>query len=135
MFLKLKQNFLNNKVVTGKTKLFVIGPFCFLILFLFTLGSEWQGSLVWKCCIFNLSIFNYKKGTAVFRKRFLFSRKFVSKLKYWKRSNFPVTVTYINTCRSLKQRTILEIPSTILEKSMLFLLALKWNLSKKHFLV
>ena len=26
--LKLKQNFLENKTVTGKTALFVIGPFC-----------------------------------------------------------------------------------------------------------
>ena len=27
-FLKLKQNFLKNKVVTGKTPFFVVGPFC-----------------------------------------------------------------------------------------------------------
>ena len=35
----------------------------------------------------------------------------------------------IKTCRSLKRRTILKIPSKIfLNKPMLFLLALKWNL-------
>ena len=37
--LKLKQNFRKNKVVTGKTRFFVIGPFVLPILFVLTLAS------------------------------------------------------------------------------------------------
>ena len=44
-----------NKVVTGKTLVFVIGPF-------------W-GSFVWKCCFLNLSTFNWKSDTQTFWKR------------------------------------------------------------------
>ena len=57
-----------------------------------------QGNFVWKCCVFSLHLrfqyFQLKNHTLVFWKRFLFCRKFVSKLKYWKRSNFPVIVTW-----------------------------------------
>ena len=37
---KLKKNSRKNKVVTGKTTIFVIGPFCIPILFVLRLASE-----------------------------------------------------------------------------------------------
>ena len=49
--------FLKNELITGKMSFFVIGSFC-------TPHSNcvgmnfWQGSFVWKCCVFNLSSFN-----------------------------------------------------------------------------
>ena len=51
-----------------------------------------QGSFVWKCA-FSVSALSNKKGTSIFWKRFLFFRKFVLKLKYQKRSKFPVADT------------------------------------------
>ena len=46
-----------NKVVSGKTPFFVIGPFCTPDSVCINTGF-WQGSFVWKCCVFNHSIFN-----------------------------------------------------------------------------
>ena len=55
--LKLKQNFRKNKVVTGKTRFFVIGLFCTPHSICLNIGF-WQSSFVWTCCVFNLSAFN-----------------------------------------------------------------------------
>ena len=50
----MKQNYQKkNKVVTGKTPFFVIGPFCTPHSICLNIGF-WQGSFVWKCYIFNL---------------------------------------------------------------------------------
>ena len=76
-----------SKVVTGKTLFFVIGLFCTLHSICHNI-CFWQGSFVWKYCVFNL-----KNGTPVFWKRFSFFRTFVSKLKHWKRSKFSLIVT------------------------------------------
>ena len=76
---KLKQNFWKRKVVTGKTPFFVIGQFCTPHSICLNIGF-WQSSFVRKCFVVNLSTFN-------------FFRKFISKLKYWNRSKFPVIVT------------------------------------------
>ena len=65
-----------NKIVTGKTSFFVIGPFYTHHSICLNIGF-WYGSFPWKWCIFK----NGKKSrTPFFWKRFLFSRKFVSKL-------------------------------------------------------
>ena len=48
---------LKNKVVTGKTPLFVIGPFCSRHSICLNIGF-WQSSFEWKWCVFNLSGFN-----------------------------------------------------------------------------
>ena len=55
--LKLEQIFQKNKVVTGKTPLFVIGPFCSRHSICLNIGF-WQSSFEWKWCAFNLSGFN-----------------------------------------------------------------------------
>ena len=55
--LKLEQIFQKNKVVTGKTLLFVIGPFCSRHSICLNIGF-WQSSFEWKWCVFNLSGFN-----------------------------------------------------------------------------
>ena len=50
----------------------------------------------WQCSenvAFSILLLSTKKSTPVFWKRFSFFRKFISKLKYWKRLNFPVIVT------------------------------------------
>ena len=47
-FLKLKQNFQLNKVVTGKNPFFVIGPFYTPHFICLNIGF-WKSSFVWKC--------------------------------------------------------------------------------------
>ena len=46
-----------NKEVTGKTPLFLIGPFCAHHSICLNIDL-WYGSFVWKWCFFNLSAFN-----------------------------------------------------------------------------
>ena len=85
--LNLKQHFRKTKVVTGKTPFFVISLFCIPNSVCLSIDF-WQGSFTWKCCVFNPSTFKLKMVL-----QFSFLRKLVSKLKYWKRSKFPVIVT------------------------------------------
>ena len=68
----------------------MIGPFCTHHSICLKIGF-WYGGFVWKWCILNLSPFNLN-SSPVFSKRFLCSRKFVSKLKYRKRYKFPLVV-------------------------------------------
>ena len=78
--------FSKNKVVAGKTPFFVTGPFYTSHSICLNTGF-WYGSFVSK--YFALSL---KTILQFFEKRFLFFRKFVEKFKFWKRSNFSVTV-------------------------------------------
>lgn len=55
--LALKLNFPKNEAVSGKSTLFLICPFGTLHLSYLKIGF-WQGSFVWKCCIFNLTTLN-----------------------------------------------------------------------------
>ena len=50
-------NFQKNKVVIGKTPFFKTGPFFTLHSICLNIGF-WQDNFVWKCCVFNFSIFN-----------------------------------------------------------------------------
>ena len=66
--LKLKRNFLKNKVVRGKTPFFVIGPFCTHHSNSLNIGF-WYGSFVWKWCVFRLKRFSsFLKKVFVFQK-------------------------------------------------------------------
>ena len=56
--LKLEHIFKKNYVVTGKTPLFVIGPFCSHNFIFLTLVSDRQSSFEWKWCVFSISGFN-----------------------------------------------------------------------------
>ena len=69
---KPEQNFQKERVVTGKTPLFMIGPFCTHHLFCLNIGF-WHGSIIWKRCVFNLSTFNLKTLLQFFEKGFCFS--------------------------------------------------------------
>ena len=55
--------------------------------------------MTWQFCMELLrlqpSFFQLKNSTPVFRKKLLFFRNFVSQLKYWKGSKFPVIVTRV----------------------------------------
>ena len=61
----LKQDFQKNKVVTGKTPFYVIGPFCNHHSICLNIGF-WYGSFVSKWCVSSLSAFNEKKGIQFF---------------------------------------------------------------------
>ena len=91
--LKLKVNFQKNKIVPDKTTIFAIGPFC--THHSICLNGFWYDSFVEKM-YFQCSCFQQKKGYSAFWKRFSFSRKFISKLNYWKRSKFLLLVTQKN---------------------------------------
>ena len=89
---QLKQKFKKNKVVTGKTSFFVIGPLCTHDSICLNIGF-WYDSFIWKCWVFSLGAFKYKTLVQFFEKRFSFSWKFISKFKYWKSSKFPQIAT------------------------------------------
>ena len=55
----MKQIFLKNKIDTGETVYFVIGPFCTPHSICLNIGF-WEGSFVWICYTFNRSTLNYK---------------------------------------------------------------------------
>ena len=55
--LKLEKIFQKNNVATGKTPLFVIGPFCSDHSVWLNIGFE-QSSCEWKWCVFNLGGFH-----------------------------------------------------------------------------
>ena len=77
----MKQNCQKNKVVTGKPLFFVISQFCTPILLALTLASD--RAVLYENVEFLILVLSTKKTF----------RKFVSELKYWKRSKFPVIVT------------------------------------------
>ena len=107
MVFKLKQNFQKHKVVADKSPFFVIGPF-FTHHSIFLNIGFWQGSLEWKCCIFNLG--TLKRFSSFFEKVFV-SQKICLKFKVSK--TFEISSDcHIKTCRSLKQRALLKVPST-----------------------
>ena len=64
---------------------------------------------------FSLLVLTTKKRYSNFLKKVLVFQKICFKVKkYWNRSKFPQFVT--KTCRSLKQRAIFKIPSTIFRR-------------------
>ena len=68
---QLKQNFQNNKVVTGETPFFVISPFCSHRSICLNIGT-WYCSFVWKWCALNLISFNWEMVLQFFEKIFGF---------------------------------------------------------------
>ena len=93
-----------------KSLFFVISPFGTLHSFCLN-NSFWQGSFVWKCCAFIPSALNQKAELQFFKKGFSFRKTcfWVKALKMFKISSD----CHIKTCRSLKRRTILKIPSIV----------------------
>ena len=88
------------KIDTGKTVFFVIGPFCTPHSICLNIGF-WEGSFVWICTLSVIVLLTTKLFSSFLKKRFLFFRKFVSKLSYWKHSKFQVIVNTRNFQKSL----------------------------------
>ena len=105
--LKLKQNFRKNKVVTGKTPFFVIGPFCTPDSICLINGFFSQGSLYGNGA-FSILVFSTKKRYSNFLKKVFVFQKIcfnVNGLKTFKIS----TDCLIKTCSSLRRRGTLKI--------------------------
>ena len=97
----------------GKTPFIVIGPFCTPHSVCLKIGF-WQGSFLWKCCLFNLSTFNWKTILQFFEKDFRLSACFIVKLlkkHFYENENFQGWSQ--KTFRSLKRRAILKMHSTL----------------------
>ena len=123
--------FSKNKVVAGKTPFFEIGPFCNHHSIFLNIGC-WYVSFLWNDAFSILVLSTEKRYYSLLKKVFVF-QKIWFKVKILKSVKISRDC-HIKTCRSLKRRVILKIPSTVfLEESMLFLLASKWNLWEKAF--
>ena len=127
--LQLKQNFQKIKLVTGKNLFFVISSFVLPILFVLKLA--FNGAVLYENVGFSISVPSIRKQYSSFLKKFFVFRKFVSKLKYWKRLKFLV-ICHIKVCRSLKNiglfwKSLLP----FLEEPVLFPLPWKWTLLEK----
>ena len=94
----------------------MIGPFCTPHFVCLNIGF-WQGSIVLKWCIFNLSTFLH--GTPVFLKKVFSFQKIRFKVKVSKAFVFS-SGCHINTCQSFKCRTVLKIPCTVLWKNLCY---------------
>ena len=82
-------------------------------------SSFWQSVFAWKCCVFNLTTFGWKWYSSFLKRVFVFQK---SNLKHKVLKTFENSSNYdIKTWWSL------------LEKPVLFLLPLKWNLLDKAF--
>ena len=86
---KTGKNLPKNKVVPGKTPLFLIGPFSSCHFICLNIGFWQSGNDV-----FSISVVSTKRRYSSFLKRFSFSRKFVSKLMYWKCLKLSPFVTW-----------------------------------------
>ena len=110
---------LNNEIRTYIYK----SPFVFTILFVLTLASDM--AVLYGNDAFLIFGLSTKKRYSSFLKLVSDLQKICFKVKVLK--SFKVfTDCHIKTCRSLKRRAVLKIPSNcFLEESMLYLLALK----------
>ena len=116
------------KQLLAKVRFFATVAFCAPHSICLNIGF-WESSFVWKCWVFNLitkkRYSSFLKTVCVFQKIFFQGK--VSK-------TFKIsTDCHIKTCRSIKRRANLKIPSTVfffffVEEPVLFLLALKSNL-------
>ena len=123
--LELKQNFLKNKVVTGKTPFFAIGPLHTLHSICLKIGF-WQSSFVWKCIL----VLSTKKRYSCVLKRVCVFQKFFFKVKVMKKFKLSSDCR-IKTCQSLKRRAILEIPSAVFRRTYALSVDFKMKLLRK----
>ena len=106
--------------ITGKIPFFMIGPFCTPHSICLNIAFG-QGCFIWKYCVFSF-VFLPKKwhSSPVFLKRFSFFRNFF----------IISTGFHIKTCRSLKRKAILKIPSTFFRG--IFVLSVGFNETSKQ---
>ena len=111
----MEQIFKKKKSSYRKTPLFVIGPFVVAILFFLTLASvraDLNGNDV-----LSILVVSTKKRFSSFLKKIFAFQKICFKVKVLKTFE-TFTDCHIKTCRSLKRRAILKIPSTIFYKNL-----------------
>ena len=108
--LKLKQIFQKNKAVTHKTPLFVVN-FVVTILFVLTLASG--RTVLNGNDMFLIAVVSTKKRYSSFSNKVFVFQKFWIKVNVLKTFKIS-TDCQIKTCRSLKRRAILKIPSSFL---------------------
>ena len=107
MVLKLKQNF-QKVVVTGKTTVFMIGPFC--TPHLISLATD--GTVLYANIAVSILVLSRKKQYSSFLNKVFVFQKIGFKVKVVK--TFKISSDYhIKTNRSLKRKVILKIPSKI----------------------
>ena len=113
-FLNGNKIFQKNKMITGKTPFFMIGPFLFTILFLLTLVSDM--AILYGNDAFSILVLSTKKPHSGFLKKVLVFQKIYFKVKATKTFTIP-TDCHIKTCRSLKRRAISIIPNTVFRRT------------------
>ena len=124
----MEKIFQKNKVVTGKTPPFVIGPFCSCHSICLNIDF-WQSCFEWKWCVFNFSGFNWNTVLQFFEKGFRFP-KICFKVKVL--NTFETfTDCHIKSWRSLKRRAILKIPSTIFRRTYALSVGIKMKTLRK----
>ena len=106
----LKQNFQNNKVVTGKTPYFVIDPFRTPHSIYLNIACD--RAVLYGNVAFTILVLLTKKRYSSFLKKVFLFQKICFKVKVLK--TFKISSDYHRkTCRSLKRRATLKIPSTV----------------------
>ena len=106
--------FKKNKVVTGKTLLFVIGPFLHHSICLKILSDL---PVLYGNGAFLILVLSTKKRYSNFLKRVCVFRKIYFTVKVLKMFEI-LTDCHIKTCRSRKRRAVVKIHSTIFEKNL-----------------
>ena len=114
---KLKQNFHRNKIVTCKTPFFVIGLFCTHHSNVLKLASDM--AVLSGNDAFSILVLSTKRWYSSFLKKSFVFQKICFKVKVLKTFK-TFTDCRIKTCRSLKGRAILKIPSTVFWKNCSF---------------
>ena len=122
---KLKQNFRKNEAVAGKTLFFLISPSCTPRSTVLNIGF-WHDTLVWKCCVFNLSTFNEKTVLEFFEKGSHFAENLFQIWSIENAQNFQ-WLSYKTMMISQTEGYFKNPSYRFLEEPMLFLLAWKWN--------
>ena len=97
-------------MVTGETPAFVIGSFVLTIPFVLILASDI--TVLYENHAFSILVLSIKKCYSSFLKKFFVFQKVFFKVKVLKTFKTS-TDCHIRTCRSLKSRFILKIPSTV----------------------
>ena len=106
----MEQIFQKNKAVISKTPLFVTGHLVDAILFVLTLTSD--RAVLNGDDVFSILVVSTKKRYSSCLKKVFVFLKICFKVEVLKTFE-TLTDCHIKTCRSLKRRTILKIPSTV----------------------
>ena len=110
----MEQFFQKNKVVTGKTPLFVKVHFVVAIIFVLTLASD--RAVLKENDVFSILVVSTKKLYSSFLKKVFVFQKICCIVKVLKTFE-TFSDCHIKTCQSLKRRVILKITSTVFRRT------------------